>query len=126
MNQITCPHCADTYPDFDVAHVCSRGPYAPKLKPKTNERIKELAIQAEIYAGELIDEGADYDQYPRYYTEKFAELIIQECAGLAKSKSEHIQSMLTDDRGDRRQIDSLAWQFEEFGYEIKKHFGVEE
>jgi len=44
-----------------------------------NERIKELAIQAEIYAGELIDEGADYDQYPRYYTEKFAELIVNEC-----------------------------------------------
>jgi hypothetical protein len=44
-----------------------------------NERIKELAEQAEIYAGELIDEGADYDQYPRYYTEKFAELLIKEC-----------------------------------------------
>jgi len=41
-----------------------------------NERIKKLAEQAEIYAGELIDEGADYDQYPRYYTEKFAQLII--------------------------------------------------
>ena len=24
----TCPFCGDTYPDFDVAHVCSRGPYA--------------------------------------------------------------------------------------------------
>jgi len=58
--------------------------------------------------------------------EKFAELIVQECAALTKSKSEHIQSMLTDDRGDRAQIHSLAWQFEEFGYEIKKHFGVEE
>jgi len=45
-----------------------------------NERIKQLAEQAEIYAGELIDEGADYDQYPRYYTEKFAELIVRECA----------------------------------------------
>ena len=44
-----------------------------------NERIRELAEQAEIYAGELIDEGADYDQYPRYYTEKLAELIIHEC-----------------------------------------------
>jgi hypothetical protein len=44
-----------------------------------NERIKELAEQAEIYAGELIDEGADYNQYPRYYTEKFAELIVREC-----------------------------------------------
>ena len=44
-----------------------------------NERIRQLAEQAEIYAGELIDEGADYDQYPRYYTEKFAELIVNEC-----------------------------------------------
>jgi hypothetical protein len=34
--------------------------------------------------------------------------------------------METDDRGDQRQIQSLAWQFEEFGYKIKKHFGVEE
>lgn len=46
MKQITCPHCGDTYPDFVVAHVCSKGPYAPKLKPKMNERIKELAEQA--------------------------------------------------------------------------------
>ena len=47
-----------------------------------NERIRQLAEQAEIYAGELIDEGADYDQYPRYYTEKFAELIVQKCADI--------------------------------------------
>jgi len=57
---------------------------------------------------------------------RFAELIVQECAALAKSKSERIQSMLTDDRGDQAQIHSLAWQFEEFGYEIKKHFRVGE
>jgi hypothetical protein len=42
MKQITCPHCADTYPDFDVAHVCSRGPYAVKLKPQMNTRIQAL------------------------------------------------------------------------------------
>ena len=45
-----------------------------------NERLKQLAEQAEIYAGKLIDEGADYNQYPRYYTEKLAELIVAECA----------------------------------------------
>ena len=50
-----------------------------------NKRIKQLAEQAEIYAGELIDEGADYDQYPRYYTEKFAQLIVQECAMIART-----------------------------------------
>ena len=37
MKQLTCPHCADTYPDFDVAHVCSKGQYAPKLNPKMND-----------------------------------------------------------------------------------------
>ena len=50
-----------------------------------NERIKQLAEQAEIYAGELIDEGADYDQYPRYYTEKLAELLIQQCIQAVKN-----------------------------------------
>jgi hypothetical protein len=48
-----------------------------------NERIQLLAVQAEIYAGDLIDQGADYNQYPRYYTEKFAELIVKECAEVA-------------------------------------------
>lgn len=42
MTHITCPHCGDTYPDFDVAHVCSSGQYAPKLKIKTNEQVKKL------------------------------------------------------------------------------------
>jgi len=87
-----------------------------------NERIKELAKQC-YETGPLGKDG--WPEYSSFNEGKFAELIIQECAALAKSKSEHIQSMLTDDRGDRRQIDSLAWQFEEFGYEIKKHFGVE-
>jgi N-methylhydantoinase B/oxoprolinase/acetone carboxylase alpha subunit len=82
-----------------------------------NERIKQLAEQSGLPT------ALDYHQ-KRY--EKFAELIISECAALAKSKSEYIQSMETDDRGDQMQIQSLAWQFEEFGYKIKKHFGVEE
>ena len=76
-----------------------------------NERIKQLAEQAEL----------EYNFDPMLWLkhEKFAELIVQECAALAKSKSEYIQSMETDDRGDQAQIHSLAWQFEEFGYEIR-------
>ena len=58
--------------------------------------------------------------------EEFAQMIVKECASLAKSKSEYIQSMETDDRGDQMQIQSLAWQFEEFGYKIKKHFGIDQ
>ena len=35
--RFVCQHCQTTYPDFDVAHVCSRGPYAPKLKSNMND-----------------------------------------------------------------------------------------
>jgi len=86
-----------------------------------NERIKQLAEQA--YTEVMHERGGTYMAFDK---EKFADLIVRECAALAKSKSERIQSMETDDRGDKAQIHSLAWQFEEFGYEIKKHFGVEE
>lgn len=92
MKQITCPHCADTYPDFDVAHVCSRGPYAPRLKlsrgprlkPKMNERIQELAEQAGIHfhKGGTLDAGPNGIAKFVLYSdiEKFAELIVKECA----------------------------------------------
>ena len=74
-----------------------------------NERIKQLAEQAEMYAGDLIDQGADYDQYPRYYTEKFAELIVKECARVA-DQSLNIITMKPE------------WPSKY----IKEHFGVEE
>ena len=88
-----------------------------------NDRIKELAEQAGWGKGHTYD---DCMQCSPFDPEKFAELIVQECASLAKSRSEYIQSMETDDRGDQMQIQSLAWQFEEFGYKIKKHFGVKQ
>lgn len=88
-----------------------------------NKRIQQLKEQAM----EWVPNQVDPDTKIRLLNaEKFAELIVQECASLAKSKSEYIQSIGTDDRGDQIQLHSLAWQFEEFGYKIKKHFGVEE
>ena len=77
MKQITCPHCADTYPDFDVAHVCSKGPYAPRLKPKMNERIRER--MAEV--GMSVDYLTNTKQI--VLIEKFAELIVRECIDIA-------------------------------------------
>ena len=106
----------------DWAHVC--GPVKVK-KSGMNERIKELM-------GKTLDDkfSHTWDTMSHegllQFSEKFAELIISECAALAKSKSEYIQSMETDDRGDQMQIRSLAWQFEEFGYKIKKHFGIDQ
>ena len=106
MKQITCPHCGDTYPDFDAAHVCSRGPYAPRLKSKMNERIKELATRT-------VGDYSNNDYWP-FFTEeleKFAELIIQECLDQL-----HVSDWDEDyDKG-------IYWSREQ----IKQHFGVEE
>ena len=77
-----------------------------------NERIRELAEQAEIYAGELIDEGADYNQYPRYYTEKFAELIVKECMAVAAKQ--------------RKPANLNYNPSERFVEDLRQHFGVEE
>ena len=83
MKQITCPHCGDTYPDFDVAHVCSKGPYAPKLKPKMNERIRELALQAGYVP---LEPRTFADDLEDIFLKKFAELIVRECVSICKDK----------------------------------------
>ena len=41
-----------------------------------NERIQELAYQAEDYADGIVDQGGEFHQA---YTRKFAELIVREC-----------------------------------------------
>ena len=85
-----------------------------------NERIKRLAEQAEIYAGELIDEGADYDQYPRYYTEKLAELIIHECIQVC-------EPILDEPYEDMTEFGKGLVEGQDVAIErIKEHFGVEE
>jgi hypothetical protein len=110
----------------DWAHVC--GPVKVK-KSGMNERIEKIVEQATSTLSVKKEgyRGKGYIEQVEYFDKvKFAELIISECAALAKSKSEYIQSMETDDRGDQMQIQSLAWQFEEFGYKIKKHFGIDQ
>jgi hypothetical protein len=73
-----------------------------------NERIEKLAEQAAAYAWEQIDLGANFDEQPRYFAEKFAELIVAECAN-----------------------ELLKWRQEPFPMDaesaariIKQHFGV--
>jgi hypothetical protein len=86
MKQITCLHCSDTYPDFDVAHVCSKGPYAPKLKPKINERIGKLAVEAGAQYCDLGDASCfkrlglvEAVVFKPKDLEKFVESIVQQC-----------------------------------------------
>ena len=109
MKQITCNFCGDTYPDFDVAHVCSKGPYAPRLKPKMNERIQEL--MAEV--GMSVDYLTNTKQI--VLIEKFAELIVKECAKVC-------DDLDIDDWGDKSFDDGTYY----CSRAIKQHFGVEE
>jgi transposase len=95
--RFVCQHCQTTYPDFDVAHVCSRGPYAPKLKLKKNERIRELLEQVGVKYVTMPDDTV---------YEKFAELIVAEMLQTCE--------------------DHPAWTGRMIGEEIKEHFGVEE
>ena len=113
MKQITCPHCADTYPDFDVAHVCSKGPYAPKLKSKMNERIRELAVQATTYIEPTSNSGEGWI----FDKEKFAELIVRECMRMCDCAD---VSLLEHNYPKEASGASSVKQF------IAEHFGVEE
>jgi hypothetical protein len=81
-----------------------------------NERIKELALQARNYA---LDEKRIYErmhnteqcmeEYREVYNEKFAELIVNQCADIAQ---QHNKSPVAA---------PLA-----IGYVIREHFGVTE
>jgi hypothetical protein len=61
-----------------------------------NQRIKELALEA----------GRTGLPYSEIEIQKFAELIIRECAAQAEEES--------------------SWPYSSFGKKIKQHFGVEE
>ena len=115
MKQITCNFCGDTYPDFDVAHVCSKGPYAPRLKPKMNKRIGQLAEQAGLL-GPTSRVGNSHEA-----TEKFAELIVGEC--LAHGKLTQSQAVVN---GSEEYNAGREMGIEVFMNQIKQHFGVEE
>ena len=80
-----------------------------------NERIKQLAEQAGIYKLDLFDET------DHWVLEKFAELIVKECANYINHRTEDWDSNLrwifNDGSGYMEvDVDSL----------LNEHFGVEE
>ena len=81
-----------------------------------NERIKELAKQAEEYA-DIEYNASDLDWY-ELKEEKFAELIVKECCHIMNTtakKAEESNTYMGDD------VPTRVHQ-----YKIKQHFGVEE
>jgi hypothetical protein len=69
-----------------------------------NERIKELAEQAQQYAEYCTPQGLEW--FPMF-KEKFAELLILECVETLGTHEDY-------------------WTHEQSMAELKKHFGVEE
>jgi hypothetical protein len=70
-----------------------------------NERIRELAEQAKKYSIDKLDETGELHKYYDVYFEKFAELIVRECAEIARLNT---------------RVDSKVYLM------IQEHFGVEE
>ena len=81
-----------------------------------NERIRQLAKQAEEYA-DIEYNASDLDWY-ELKEEKFAELIVKECCHIMNTtakKAEESNTYMGDD------VPTRVHQ-----YTIKQHFGVEE
>ena len=84
-----------------------------------NERIKELAEQAGVYA--VSDNSSMvFEVWKKRYTEKFAELIVLECARIAA------QTPFPDADEDVRKTFGHTWDMAcvESAKDIRKHFGV--
>ena len=79
-----------------------------------NERIRELAGQAKFMAEEDINKQISANAELNAFAEKFAELIVQECAN-------HCDLLL-----DHKISSEWSRGTHDCSRAIKKHFGVEE
>ena len=88
-----------------------------------NERIQELAEQALNYAEK--NQSADIPQHWfKLHTEKFAELIVRECAELFVDQKYMILNPHEPFANER--VCALKQHDKDTVRKIKKHFGVEE
>lgn len=79
-----------------------------------NERVRELADQAKAYAREQMGHTTNTGLFSaRVFEDKFAELIVLECAEQAEDFYRNFE--VTD--GECVELEA--------GYIIKKHFGVQ-
>ena len=69
-----------------------------------NEHIRELAEHCDFYVGNEHHDKS-HEEQQRLWAEKFAELIVQECANIADEPT--------------------SQPFDSYGKKIKEHFGVE-
>ena len=83
-----------------------------------NERIKELAKQA--------GQGESFHIPPKF-VEKFAELIVRECASREELLGAIARGWCSEKNSHKTMDSDLALAiFDEVEQQIKRHFGVEE
>jgi hypothetical protein len=79
-----------------------------------NERIKQLAEQADEYASQFAYvQAVGHPGYKEKFNEKFAELIVRECITVCADRGKHHDGLYS------------AWA-SDCSERIGKHFGVEE
>ena len=86
-----------------------------------NERIKELAEQAEEWVAEEFHRLFLNNVNPNrqeLFNKKFAELIVRECMNICAEREEDIRTRIRDERQAATAYMCRAY--------IKEHFGVEE
>lgn len=76
-----------------------------------NDRIQDLAYDAEDYAAAVVDERSwpvdGGSGFHPIFVKKFAELIVKECVGVVEAQSDRYRN-------------------EYFAQKIREHFGVEQ
>jgi len=82
-----------------------------------NDRIKQLAIQAQQYAEYVTPQGLEWFDT---FKEKFAELIVRECITKAEEEAERYLGFPNLENADM--YAKVMYNYQEL---LKEHFGVE-
>jgi hypothetical protein len=92
-----------------------------------NDQLENLLYQSGLTAQGCWDE---LDDYAKQGIEKFAELIVGECAKLNKHQSYELMGVITDveegDGFDDVCLNTVKRVAEHLAKDLKEHFGVEE
>jgi hypothetical protein len=86
-----------------------------------NERIKQLADQADLYA-RSDNSSMIFENYQKRYTEKFFELIVKEMCGMMEQAEDDCYHCFEP---SERPTEYISW-LNEWRKRFEQHFGVEE
>jgi len=131
MNEITCQFCGDKYPNFDVAHMCSSGEYAPKLK-STNPMNDELSKRIDCLFDEVVRlklaQAKGTHETPlaiAMYKDRLVKLIANECVMICDSAA-NIAHTANLSLAEQLVVAGAKNQAMKLSLGIKQYFGIEE